>query len=163
MKSTDQHRHDLSASDEVKWSARVDSFFSAHRYRCQTCGLDGGQRPERANSGLIKVYRLDRDHAPGHEPDESLAALCSLCNKEMRFIANNSGEPLTDVVSRFSFRHRSAESRRRHLISKHAQERRHKRARRQEWKDELTARLDAGLSLGDPEFRAKYHDVTWSR
>lgn len=150
------------SSDGDKWKARVNRYWWDHPYRCQTCGQDGGQRPEKPWRGSVLCWRLDPfegRRAPGDEKDDTLAALCKPCHQEFRYISNNTGEPMTEVVERFAIRHQAAESRRRHTITQQRREREHKRAREQEWRDEMAQRLEAGLPLGDPEYRAKYADV----
>ena len=147
---------------ETRWSAKVDSYFSTYPYRCQACGLDGEQRPEGTNTGPIKVYRLEEGYYPGDEPNHTLVALCASCNTEMRYISRQTEEPFEDVVARFTFRQRAATSRRRHLISKQAQERRHKRARTQEYKEKLAGHIERYKTEGIPiprEFVYEYADV----
>lgn len=147
-----------SATYEIKWSARVDSFFSAHPYRCQVCSLDGEQRPEGANTGPIRLYRLSDSWAPGDEPDDSLASLCKHCARETRFFTNTSGEPWLVVVQRFTLRHKRSQRRRRDTITKQIQERQHRRVRKQEWRGKLDQFKAEGVPV-PREFFREYADV----
>lgn len=150
------------SSDGVKWRARVQRYWWDHPYHCQACGLEGGQRPDNTWEGSVLVWRLDplsERRAPGDERDDTLATLCRPCHQELGYISNHTGEPMVDVVERFTFHHQAAISRRQRLIAKQHEQREHLRVRKQEWRDEMAQRLKAGLSLGDPEFRAKYADV----
>lgn len=149
------------SSDDAKCKARVQRYWWNHPYRCQACGLDGGQRPDNIWEGSVLVYRLDPfsgRRAPGDENDDTLASLCRPCHQELQYISNNTGEPMVDVVARFTFRQRAANSRRRHLISRQAQERRHRRARKQQWRDRLEQYKAQGIPV-PREFITEYADV----
>lgn len=153
------------SSYDDKWKARVQRYWWTHPYRCQACGLDGGSRPDNHWEGSVLVYRLDpywERRALGDENDDTLASLCRPCQQELRYISNNTGEPMIDVVQRFTFRHQAAISRRQHLISKQAQERRHRRARKQEYDEKLAQHIERSKTEGIPiprEFVYEYADV----
>lgn len=154
------------ASWEDKWKARVESYWSTHPYRCQSCDKDGGQRHNDVLKGEVQVRGLipfaERKSYPGTEKNEDLAALCWGCWNEARYISNQTGDPLADVVHRFTFRNQATTTRRQRLIAKQRRHREYIRARRAQWKAELEEHQKRWREVGitiPREFHSKYRDL----
>lgn len=153
-----------SSPEWAKWRARVQSYWGSHKYECQVCGLDRDkygilQRPVGVNDGPIKVYPATGVWGDGDEPDDELLALCDPCAKETSELAYEyRTQDWGSMVRRLQGKRKRLERRRRDLISNQAKERVHRRARKQQWRDEIARRKQAGIIL-DAEFQAEYADV----
>ena len=154
--------------DWKKQRARVQAYWGLHPYQCQACGLDRDedgilQRPVNVNDGPIKVYPATGSFEPGDEPDDELLALCDPCAKETSELAYEyRTQDWGSIVRRLQGKRKLKERRRRDLISNQAKERRHKRARRQEYKEKLAGHIERSRTEGIPiprEFVSEYADV----